>query len=339
MSYISLGEDLDIVSFLRAYSRIFVVVDENTRVHCLPLIKSLMPSGYEVIEIKAGEQYKNIDTVASVWSVLTEHGADRDACLVNLGGGVVCDLGGFAASCYKRGVDFVNVPTTLLAMVDASVGGKTGVDFKGLKNHIGVFTHPKGVWINDAFLSTLPMRELRAGLAEIKKYGYVSNPNFLNVADDNYRDYLVEAARLKMRIVEHDFRDRGMRKILNFGHTIGHALESVSLTTSAPLLHGEAVALGIYGALYLSERLLGLSSSSRDDYRLWYERMFADLATYGSCYDKAMLKKTILHDKKNKGGSPSFVLLSDIGVPMVDCCVDEAVLDDAIEAINLLLSS
>lgn len=339
MCYVSLGEDLDIKSCLLSYSKIFVIVDENTKVHCLPLFESLLPTNSVMIEVPAGERYKNIDTIASVWSYLTEHGADRDACVVNLGGGVVSDLGGFAASCYKRGVDYINIPTTLLAMVDASIGGKTGVDFKGFKNHIGLFVHPKGVWINDVFLATLPRRELRAGLAEIKKYGYVSDCRFLDVNEDNYKEYLVEAARLKMRIVGHDFRDLGMRKVLNFGHTIGHALESVSQEGTSPLLHGEAVALGIYGAICLSEWALGLSSSCREDYIRWYVPLFAESVIYDSCFDKCRLLELILHDKKNKGGSPNFVLLSDVGTPVIDCRVEDELLENALDDVISLMKN
>src|SRR5690606_17356227 len=231
------------------YSKIFILTDRNTSEHCLPVVTSLMPelTAYDLIEIDPGEENKNIDFCIGIWKMMLDFGADRKSLLINLGGGVVTDMGGFAASTFKRGLDFVQIPTTLLSQVDASVGGKTGIDMDGVKNIIGTFTQPKAVFINTTFLTTLADKQVVSGFAEMVKHGLIYDKNYfeelksidLRQIDDSF---IVRSVEIKNDVVTGDPTEKGLRKILNFGHTIGHAIESYSLAhDSFPLLHGEAI--------------------------------------------------------------------------------------------------
>jgi 3-dehydroquinate synthase len=235
------------------YSSVFVLCDDNTIRHCLPLINEVLPSGHKIIIIPSGEKNKNLDTCSLIWQELTDAAADRRSLLINLGGGVICDMGGFAASCYKRGIDFVNIPTTLLAMADASVGGKTGIDFNQYKNQIGLFSEPKETLICDGFLKTLDERQIRSGLAEIVKHYLIADEeSFMQFAETDPSVYMHpgmamirRAVDIKSGIVALDPLEKNARKKLNFGHTIGHALESYTMASPQPLLHGEAIAFGM----------------------------------------------------------------------------------------------
>lgn len=248
-------------------SQVFVLTDENVAQYWLPEVEHWLGCEHAVeIIVKAGERYKTLGTAQRVWKALLKHHADRDAVLVNLGGGTITDLGGFVASCYQRGIRFVNVPTTLLAMVDAAIGGKNGVDLAGCKNQIGTFTEPLEVMINPICLSTLPERELLSGLSEMVKYGFIADDTMLEVDESNYEQYILRAGDLKREIVDDDPTDIEQRKVLNFGHTLGHAIESFSLTTDSPLAHGEAVALGMWCALYISVKQCGLSEEVLIDF-------------------------------------------------------------------------
>ena len=217
-------------------SKVFILTDENVAQFWLPEVEYWLNCKNAVeIVIKAGEQHKNLQTVQRIWRTLMKQHADRNALLINLGGGVVTDLGGFAASTYKRGIKFINVPTTLLAMVDAAIGGKTGIDFGGGKNQIGTFAAAEDVIIDPVFLETLPQREICSGLAEMLKYGFVADSNLLNVNLENYQQYITHCGEIKREIVRQDPTEKGLRKILNFGHTLGHAIESHCLTKDYPL--------------------------------------------------------------------------------------------------------
>lgn len=241
----------------REYSQVLLLTDTNTRRHCLPVFleKTGLPPGLPVAEIPAGETHKTLSTCEKVWSVMIAAGLDRRALVVCLGGGVVGDLGGFCAATYKRGVDFVQIPTTLLAMTDAAIGGKVGIDFQGIKNTIGVFRDPAAVFADPVFLQTLPERELRSGLAEVIKHALIGDPDLLGrlsgIGQLSESFQLSESSLLpasiavKVRIVQEDPLERGLRALLNFGHTTGHALESFFLETDTPLTHGEAVAIGM----------------------------------------------------------------------------------------------
>jgi len=257
----ALAEEL----YARSYSKLVVLTDENTREHCLPLIQEVLPSDTILITVPAGEQHKTLETCSIIWTQMTEAVLDRQALVINLGGGVIGDMGGFCASVYKRGIPFLTIPTTLLSQVDASVGGKLGVDFMGFKNHLGVFQLPEKVLIEPAFLATLPQRELRSGYAEVIKHGLIRDLTFFRTLlskDWEQQDWtrvIRHSVGIKKAVVKVDPKEAGLRKILNFGHSIGHAVESFYLNGPQPLLHGEAIALGMIAEGFLSFEKIGLS--------------------------------------------------------------------------------
>jgi len=234
---------------ISGYSKVAILVDENTKRNCLPKLPQLENS--IIIEVTSGEINKSISSCNYIWEQLSEHNFDRDSLLINLGGGVIGDMGGFAASTYKRGIDFIQVPTTLLAMVDASVGGKLGVDFNGLKNQIGLFNNPESVLIFPEFLETLPENQLKSGYAEVVKHALISDNNLwekiisVPFNEMNWGEIIETSINIKNKIVLSDPYEKGERKKLNFGHTFGHAVESYYLEKGTPILHGEAVLMGI----------------------------------------------------------------------------------------------
>ena len=304
-------------------SRVFILTDENVAPFWLPETEYWLNSENAIeIVIKAGERHKNLQTVQRIWKTLLKHHADRNALLINLGGGVITDLGGFAASTYKRGIKFINIPTTLLAMVDAAIGGKTGIDFGGGKNQIGTFAEAEEVIIDPVFLSTLPRRELLSGLAEMLKYGFISDANLLNTNLENYQDYILRCGEIKRGIVAHDPTEKGLRKVLNFGHTIGHAIESHCLTTIHPLLHGEAVAMGMAAALWLSVKQCGLEKKVLNNYEKQLPILLSEAEMNLTEADKEPIFSYLALDKKNKGEQPQFVLLEAVGNPVWDVEVD-----------------
>src|SRR5699024_190826 len=248
-----------------APSQIIVLTDENTKRDCLPIfhLKLSEKIEYKHICIPAGEEYKNLSTCNKIWQALSEAGADRESLLINLGGGVICDLGGFVAATYMRGIRWINIPTTLLSMVDASVGGKTGVDFNGLKNLIGIVRNPDIVGVDSTFLKTLSLRELRSGLAEMLKHALLTDLKYWNELKQidfktftSITSYIYQSITIKKSIVSQDRYESGIRKQLNFGHTVGHAIETFFLHKNTPILHGEAVAAGIIIELYISMILI-----------------------------------------------------------------------------------
>ena len=309
----------DLKQTIAEASQVFILTDENVAPFWLPEVAhGLHCDSTTDIIIKAGEQHKNLQTVQRIWKTLMKHHADRNALLLNIGGGVITDLGGFAASTYKRGIRFVNVPTTLLAMVDAAIGGKTGIDFGGAKNQIGTFAEAKEVLINPVFLETLPERELRSGLAEMLKYGFISDAKLLEINLENYKDYILRAGEIKRKIVAKDPTEKGLRKILNFGHSIGHAIESHCLTTDYPLLHGEAVSLGMASALWLSVKQCGLGEKVLHDFELQLPMLLSEVKNSLSETDIEPILSYFVHDKKNKGEKPQFVLLEAVENPVWD---------------------
>ena len=304
-------------------SQVFILTDDNVAPFWLPEVAHWLHCDSAVdIVIKAGEQHKNLQTVQRIWKVLMKHHADRNAMLINLGGGVITDLGGFAASTYKRGIKFINIPTTLLAMVDAAIGGKTGIDFGGAKNQIGTFAEAEDVIVDPVFLETLPPREILSGLSEMQKYGFVADANLLNVNLENYQQHIVRCGEIKRDIVAKDPTEKGLRKILNFGHTFGHAIESHCLTTDHSLLHGEAVALGMAGALWLSVKQCGLNEQVLKDYEVKLPMLLSEAEISLSEADVEPILGYLVHDKKNKGEKPQFVLLEAVGKPVLDVSVD-----------------
>ncbi|MFM2305981.1 MAG: 3-dehydroquinate synthase [Bacteroidota bacterium] len=317
------------------YTALFILADENTYKHCYPVVKDILPA-HTVIRIKSGEKNKTLDTCAQIWAKLTAANADRKALLLNLGGGVVGDIGGFAAGCYKRGIRFINMPTTLLAMVDASVGAKTGIDFNGFKNQIGLFNDPEAVFIHTGFLQTLPARELRAGFAEVIKHYLIADKKAFNtlhkavMANSTYNllqhtdwNALVKKnVAIKAAIVAADKYETGPRKGLNFGHTIGHAVESYYLSQSKKLLHGEAVAIGIICEAYIS---CVKGCLQRNDYLPILQligKVFTGLPHIEPDNIPAIVKLTG-NDKKNAGGQNRFTLLNGTGNFSVDNYVEE----------------
>ena len=300
-------------------SQVFILTDENVAMFWLPETEHWLGCEHAVeIVLKPGEKYKTLQTAQRIWKTLMKHHADRQTVVVNLGGGVITDLGGFVASCYQRGIRFVNVPTTLLAMVDAAIGGKTGVDFGGCKNQIGTFAEPMEVWISPIFLSTLPQREILSGMAEMVKYGFIAYPPMLKVTPDNYQEYLLTAGKLKREIVTQDYKEQGFRKVLNFGHTIGHAIESHCLNKDNPLLHGEAVALGMGAALWLSVQLCHLDETVLHNFEGQLPVLLSEAETKLDVADIEPVMRYLAHDKKNKNGKEQFVLIEAHGLPKLD---------------------
>ena len=317
-------------AIIDSHTKVFLLLDENSNRYCLPILNTidLLKSNTIKIVIPTGEKHKNIETVQYIWSQLIENQADRKSLLINIGGGMVTDIGGFAASCYQRGIDFVNVPTTLLGMIDASIGGKTGIDFQGLKIQIGLFSQPLVVFILFEFLETLPKRELLSGLAEILKYGFIVNKEFFNVKLPIDPTFIKKAIEAKEEITANDTIEQGRRKILNFGHTIGHALETYLLDSRKAITHGEGVALGMVSALYLSEKYLNLDHQITLYYKEIYKQNFNRIDLNDVPVED--LLEIMRHDKKNQGGDIRFVLIEDYGKPVYDIVVKPEDIADSI---------
>lgn len=322
------------------YSKIFILVDSNTHQYCLPKLMGNLTTNIliETIEIEAGEQFKTIDTCVGVWNALSELGADRKSLIINLGGGVVTDLGGFVACTFKRGVRYINIPTSLLAMVDASVGGKTGVDLGALKNQIGVINTGEMVLIDTAFLDTLPQNELKSGLAEMLKHGLIYDRTYWNQFTDlskltlNDLDALIyESVKIKQTIVTKDPLEIGIRKHLNFGHTLGHAIESYFLSNPNKdhLLHGEAIAIGMVLDCYISAELLQFPKDDLKQITSVINSIYSHVTINTSDYDAII--ELLKYDKKNTHGNINFVLLEAIGQPKNDCLVDNTLIVRAFE--------
>ena len=309
------------------FSKIFVLVDSNTHQYCLPgfLQKLETSAPIEVIEMEAGEENKNLDTCDQIWKVLSELGADRKSLLINLGGGVVTDLGGFVAATFKRGIATVHFPTTLLAMVDAALGGKNGVNLDGLKNQVGVIKLPEMVIADTSFLQTLPQNEMRSGLAEMLKHGLIQDENYWNrlcnlqeLTTDDLDELILRSIEIKETIVEKDPTEQNLRKSLNFGHTLGHAIESYLLEHSerTKLLHGEAVAVGMVLAAYLSYKLESFPKKTTDEIRTAITSLFGRVNF--SKEEQEKIIELLKFDKKNESGKINFVLLREIGTPVID---------------------
>lgn len=307
------------------FSKVIVLTDENViKYHKL---------NFENIVIPMGEKNKNLETVSKIWKAMNDFGMDRKSLLINFGGGVVCDLGGFCASTYMRGIKFINIPTTLLAQVDASVGGKTGFDFNGVKNLVGTFAEPYQVIIDTSVLKTLPKREYISGLAEVIKYGIIYDKSFFDYLYDKKIEnkYIIEkSCEIKTKVVESDFKDNGIRKILNFGHTIGHAVESLSLKTDNPLLHGEAVAVGIMGEAYIAWQI---GYITQDELNLVKEILIKYELPIKYNQDVNEIYLILLKDKKNSFNKIKFVLPQRLGKCLFDVKVEESIIKEAIRFI------
>ena len=313
-----------LASFLKptSYSKIFILVDENTSQYCLPhLLNNLATEiEIEIIELEVGEIHKNIQTCTEVWSALSELGGDRKSILINLGGGVISDLGGFVACTFKRGIDFINIPTTLLSMVDASIGGKNGVDLGNLKNQIGIIREPKAVIIDTQFLTTLPQSEMRSGLAEMLKHGLIFDKiywdkfkNLTNLNTDDLNELIHQSIQIKNTIVCEDLSENGIRKALNFGHTLGHAIESYFLENEEKrsLLHGEAIAVGMILESYISKEKSLITNEEYHEIKYIINDIFERVEFNQN--DINQIIELLIYDKKNEFGKVQFALLDGIG--------------------------
>ncbi len=314
-------------------SKLLILVDENTHERCLPLFLGNMETDipFEIIEIEPGEELKNIATATQLWEILSEFETDRKALMINLGGGVITDLGGFVSSTYKRGIRFVNVPTTLLAMVDASIGGKTGIDHQFLKNIVGTFAHAEKVLVSTDFLKTLPFEELRSGFAEMLKHGLIADEKHWNdlisiddLTADHIAPYIEQSMKIKENVVEKDFKEQNVRKTLNFGHTIGHAFESLFLENNAPVLHGEAVAAGMICETYLSLYEGLLPEKTAQTVITNIQRFFPHLSV--DHFKAEDILALIFNDKKNTHGQLNFSLITNIG----SCTFDHPIAAESI---------
>jgi len=303
----------------KKYSKIFILTDRNTEAHCLPVFSGAMPADftYDIIEVDPGEENKNIDFCIGIWKMLLDFGADRNSLLINLGGGVITDMGGFAASTYKRGIDFIQIPTTLLSQVDASIGGKTGIDMDTVKNIIGTFTQPQAVFIDVKFLKTLDKRQLVSGFAEMIKHAFIFDANYYQELKDFDFDkpnekLIHRSVEIKNEVVTQDPKESGLRKILNFGHTIGHAVETYSLDhDSNPLLHGEAIAVGMICEAYLSSLYNGLKEEQLQEVVSSIRKTFPDYNLKTDTFPE--LIEIMKNDKKNDDGRIGFALLTELG--------------------------
>ncbi len=314
------------------YSSYYILCDENTLQYCLPtLMLNCEPlKGAEIIEIESGESNKRIEIVTHCWRTLLENNVDKNTLLINLGGGVISDLGGFIAATYKRGIDFINIPTTLLAMADASVGGKTGIDFAGIKNSIGTITQPKAVFVYPDFLKTLPQRHINNGLAELHKIALINNKTFWNSlkTNTNVLQLIIKSVELKNKIVIKDPFDKGIRKALNFGHTVGHAIEALFLNTEQELLHGEAIVLGMLIESHISFQKKLISKTELNEIETVLNNTFT-LAKKLELTTISILE-LLKHDKKNTSTKLKFALVSKIGSCKIDVQVTPIQIEKAI---------
>lgn len=316
-----------------ASENIFILADTGSNKYCVPLLNLEKINVKNRIVIGEGEVNKSPESVLYIWKTLSDRGAKRNAVLVNVGGGLVTDIGGFAAACFKRGIKCINVPTTLLSQVDASVGGKTGMNFNGLKNEIGTFSLPEKVIIDISFLKTLPQRQILSGFAEMLKHALLAGGEHFEAVFsvspeqidwENFAGLLEESVKVKYAVVKADPQEAGIRKALNFGHTVGHAIESAAIEKGVELYHGDAVAYGMLAELYLSEVKMGFESGLYERIRLHIRRIYP---SYIPQVPEECLYRLMLHDKKNEQEGVNFTLLRRPGEFSIDnYCSQEEIL-------------
>ncbi|MBS1682517.1 MAG: 3-dehydroquinate synthase [Bacteroidetes bacterium] len=316
-----------------SYSQVGILTDHNTRAHCFPLISELLPN-IQIIEVPAGEEHKNLDTCKTIWQKLTDLNFDRHSLLIVLGGGVLGDMGGFCAATFKRGIDFVLIPTTLLSQVDASVGGKLGIDFNHFKNHIGVFQKPKETIIHTPFLKTLPKRELRSGFAEVIKHCLISDESMWQTIsskklhDQNWEALVKHSVEFKKSITDQDPTEKGIRKILNFGHTIGHALEGYFLAEGNRIFHGEAIAMGMIMESFIAKEKKLITEDELAKITGYIIAIFEKQEMPWG--DSALIQLT-KQDKKNKENEILMALPNGIGRSKWDVAVSEEELESSFD--------
>ncbi len=335
--YDKLGEYIN----QRKYSKLFILCDNNTNEYCMAHFLANLPVqvGFEIIEIESGEQNKVLEIAQGVIQSMLELGGDRKSAMITLGGGVITDLGGFVASIYMRGIDCFNVPTTLLSMVDASVGGKTGVDCDGIKNCIGTFSNPKMVVVDVTYLETLASDQFKSGYAEMLKHGLIVDPEYYHFLKDisqidlDHLPFLIyRSIQIKAEVVKEDPLEDNLRKILNFGHTIGHAIESYFLSNEqkTTLLHGQAIAIGMIIEAYMSCEILDLPHNQYLDIKKHIENIFGKVEI--SLQDQEQILHWLKFDKKNTYGQIKCVLLKQIGVASYDIEVQKDLITKGFEA-------
>lgn len=318
------------------YSKILVIADANTRKYCYPRIKGNLPR-HSVVSVPVGETHKTLATCEQIWEAMTKAELDRHALVINIGGGVIGDMGGFCAATYKRGIDFIQIPTTLLAQVDASVGGKLGIDFRGFKNHLGVFQQPVRVLIDPVFLETLPPRELRSGFAEVVKHCLIADANKWHEIREkdldrqDWPDLIAHSVAIKKAIVAQDPTEKGLRKILNFGHTLGHAVETLFLgkVPKERLLHGEAIAAGMVMESYLAYHKKMIDRQTLEQVEEFMFSVFgkADIQPEEVEAIVALTRQ----DKKNRGSEVRFSLLTTAGSCAHDVVASQAEMRKALQ--------
>lgn len=314
------------------FTQLVVLADENTRKHCYPLIRSALPP-HQVIEVAAGEEFKNLNTCTHIWQQLTDLQFDRHAMVLVIGGGVLGDMGGFCAATYKRGINFTLMPTTLLAQVDASVGGKLGIDFNHFKNHIGIFQEPVATLISPQFLGTLPHRELRSGFAEILKHCLIADRAkweeviLHDLNHQNWEELIAHSVKVKKAVTEADPREKGLRKTVNFGHTLGHALETFFLNSPNRLFHGEAIAIGMMTESFIAHQKELLSKKELDSICRYILSIFGKV---DASIDQSQIIALTLQDKKNKGAKVLMALPQGIGKAIWDVEVTDKEMAEAL---------
>ena len=319
--------------------KVFLLTDQTAAGFCLPLIQTVTDEfSIKYIAIPSGEENKNIQSVGLVWDFMSNNGADRKSLLINLGGGMLTDLGGFAASTFKRGMDFVNIPTTLLAQVDASIGGKTGFNFNGLKNEIGVFMEPNSVIINSNFLKTIDHENFLSGYAEMLKHGLIRSREHWDelltfdmdhIDYDSLQEIIAHSVAVKEWHVLNDLTEQNIRKALNFGHTIGHAFESYAMKTCRPILHGYAVVYGMIAELYLSVKQCGLGIEELNSISGWLIDKYGKFDIQESDFEA--LYQLMTHDKKNEGKRINFTLIPEIGKVEINVDCSKELIVEALE--------
>jgi 3-dehydroquinate synthase len=331
----------ELLKWIQSYKgrKIFLATEETIDKLWISKFDSFFQSnGIKKVVIPAGEENKKIESVAKIWNFLSSNGGDRKSLLINIGGGMLTDLAGFAATTFKRGIDFLNVPTTLLSQVDASVGGKTGINFGGFKNEIGTFKEPVAVIINTDFLSTIDKQNFISGFAEMIKHGLIYNPNHLsdlkkfnleNINYDRLQEIIKDSVDVKSYFVSNDPTEQNIRKALNFGHTIGHAFESYAMKQNRPILHGYAVAYGMIAELFLSVKECNFAVSEFEKLTKWLLNLYGKFEISENDFDA--LFELMTHDKKNESGRINFTLLSEIGKIEINQNCDKKLIYDSLE--------
>ena len=325
--------------------KVFLLTDKIASGYCLPPIGPVIDEfAIKMVTIGSGEENKNIQSIVEVWDFLSNNGADRKSLLINIGGGMLTDLGGFAASTFKRGLDFVNIPTTLLAQVDASLGGKTGFNFNGLKNEIGVFMEPNSVIIDTNFLKTIDRMNFLSGYAEMLKHGLIKSLehwdellayDMKNMNYEALQEIIAHSVAIKEWHVLNDLTEQNIRKALNFGHTVGHAFESYAMKTEHPILHGYAVVYGMIAELYLSVKQCGLGIDELNSISAWMIDKYGKFEIRESDFEA--LYQLMTHDKKNEGKRINFTLIPEIGKVEINVDCSKELIVEALEYYRSLL--